>query len=236
MTQPSPTTPADPPSDTSTDTSIDASTDTSVSESVEVSADGQEETRGQVKKQMLMETTEEANAEAADVALAAVDELAELSGKVEELQQEVNDLQEQVLRRAAEFRNYRRRTESELGQTSRRGREEVVLALLDVFDDLRRSLGAASQAAQVEETGPAFNALNDGVQLVFKKFTDALASFGVEPIQSVGQPFDEELHDAMMQQPAPDSETPSGTVLAEIQPGYRMGDRILRHAQVVVAQ
>ncbi len=220
MSQSSPST----PSGTLPDTSIDAP------------FDPQGETRDQVKKQMQIETNEEANAEAADVALAAVDELAELSGNVEELQQEVKDLQEQVLRRAAEFQNYRRRTESELSQTSRRGREEVILALLDVFDDLRRSLDAAGQAAQVEETGPAFNAFNDGVQLVFKKFTDALASFGVEPIKSVGRPFNEELHEAMMQQPAPDSETPSGTVLAEIQPGYRMGDRILRHAQVVVAQ
>ena len=228
MPQPSPTTPPGPPAETSMDAPIDAPAD--------APADDQEETRNQVKQQMQMETNEEANAEAADVALAAVDELAQLSGNVEELQQEVKDLQEQVLRRAAEFQNYRRRTESELTRTVQYGREEVVLALLDVFDDLRRSLGAAGQAAQVEQTGPAFNALNEGGQLVFQKFTDALASFGVEPIQSVGQPFDEELHDAVMQQPAPDSETPSGTVLAEIQPGYRMGDRILRHAQVVVAQ
>ena len=221
MTQPSPNTP---PADTSIDTLADAP------------INEQEETRHQVKQQMQIETDAEANAEAADVALAAVDELAELSGDVGELQQEVKDLQEQVLRRAAEFQNYRRRTESELTRTAQYGREEVVLALLDVFDDLRRSLGAAGQAAQEEEAGPEFNALNDGLQLVFRKFTDALASFGVEPIESVGQPFDEELHDAMMQQPAPDSETPSGTVLAEIQPGYRMGGRILRHAQVVVAQ
>ena len=228
MPQPSPTTPPGPPAETSMDAPIDAPAD--------APADDQEETRNQVKQQMQIETNKEANAEAADVALAAVDELAELSGNVEELQQEVKDLQEQVLRRAAEFQNYRRRIESELTRTALHGREEVVLALLDVFDDLRRSLGAAGQAAQVEQTGPAFNALNEGVQLVFQKFTDALASFGVEPIQSIGQPFDEELHDAVMQQPAPDSETASGTVLAEIQPGYRMGERVLRHAQVVVAQ
>lgn len=194
--------------------------------------DLQEETRDHVKQQMYME----GNASAADVAIAAVDELAELSVSVEELQKEVSDLQEQVLRRAAEFQNYRRRTESDLGQSARRGREEVILAMLDVFDDMRRSLGAAGQAVQVESTGSAFDALNDGVQLVFRKFADALVSFGVEPLDTVGQPFDEELHEALMQQPAPNPETPSGTVLAEIQPGYRMGDRILRHAGVVVAE
>ncbi len=190
------------------------------------------ETRDHVKQQMQMES----NTEAADVALAAVDELAEISVNVEDLQKEVSDLQEQVLRRAAEFQNYRRRTETELGLTARRGREEVIQSMLDVFDDMRRSLGAASQAAQGDAAAPAFDALNDGVQLVFRKFTDALSSFGVEPIETVGQPFDEGVHAAMMQQPAPDSETASGTVLAEIQPGYRIGDRVLRHAGVVVAE
>ncbi len=212
MTQPSSTTSSKAPADTPVETS--------------------EETEDHVKQQM----HKDADAEASDVALGTVDELAELSTNVDELQQEVKDLQEQVLRRAAEFQNYRRRTETELGQAAARGREDVVLALLDVFDDMRRSIGAADQAAKSEETGPAFEALNDGVQLVFKKFTDVLVSFGVEPLECVGQPFDENLHEAMMQQPAPDPETSSGTVLAEIQPGYRRGNRILRHAKVVVAE
>ncbi len=212
MTESSPVTPQDTSADTPTESS--------------------QETLEQVKQHMQMDT----NTEAADVALAAVDELAGLSTNVDELQQEVKDLQEQVLRRAAEFQNYRRRTESELATTAKRGREEVILAMLDVFDDMRRSLGAAAQAAKDDETGPAFDSLNDGIQLVFKKFTDALVSFGVEPIEAVGQPFNEEVHEAMLQQPAPNDETPSGTVLAEIQPGYRMGGRVLRHARVSVAE
>lgn len=191
-----------------------------------------QETLEQVKQHMQMD----APTEAADVALSAVDELAGLSTNVDELQQEVKDLQEQVLRRAAEFQNYRRRTESELSSAAKRGREEVILAMLDVFDDMRRSLGAAAQTSQGEDAGPAFDSLNDGIQLVFKKFTDALVSFGVEPIEAVGQPFNEEVHEAMMQQPAPNDETPSGTVLAEIQPGYRIGGRVLRHARVAVAE
>lgn len=188
------------------------------------------ETKSQVKGQM------QAGDEAAEVALAAVDELAERAAEVERLQAEVKGLQEQVLRRAAEFQNYRRRTEAELGQIAARGREEVVMAVLDVYDDLRRSLDAAGRAAKQETPGPAYEALHEGVELVYRKFTDVLAQFQVEPIEAVGHPFDEDLHDAMMQQPATDPGIPSGTVLAEIQPGYRLGDRVLRHAQVVVAQ
>lgn len=198
----------------------------------DTTTDTPDEMKDQVNKQMQLEDTEGAEG----VALAAVDELAEVSGSVEGLQKQVKGLQEQVLRRAAEFQNYRRRTDSQLGNAARRGREEVVLSLLDVFDDLRRSIGAADQAGEAEETDPAFKALNDGVQLVFKKFSVALVAWGVEPLECIGQPFDEELHEAMMQQPSPDPAIPSGTVLAEIQPGYRMGDRVLRHARVVVAQ
>ena len=178
----------------------------------------------------------EQNDEAAEVALAAVDELAELAQANARLEAEVKDLNEQLLRRAAEFQNYRRRTDAELGQSASRGREDVILAVLDVYDDLRRSLDAAARSAQLETPGPAYEALHEGVELVYKKFSDALVRFGVEVIEAVGQPFNEDLHDAMMQQPAPTPQTPSGTVLAEIQPGYRMGDRVLRHAQVIVAQ
>jgi len=202
--------------------------------------DGTDETKTHVSEQM------QANDEAAEVALAAVDELAERAAEAEQLRAEVKSLQEQVLRRAAEFQNYRRRVEQDLGAAAARGREEAVLAVLDVYDDLRRALAAAEQVASqaygpAEGGGgtapaPAYDALHEGVELVYRKFTDALARLGVEPIPAVGHPFDEALHDALLQQPAPDAGTPSGTVLAEIQPGYRLGDRVLRHAQVVVAQ
>lgn len=171
--------------------------------------------------------------DAADVALAD-----EEATEVARLKAEVKGLHEQVLRRAAEFQNYRRRTEQDLARTAARGREEAILAVLDVYDDLRRALDAAEGVASREgaSPGPAYDALHEGVELVYKKFSDALGRLGVEALPAVGEPFDEDLHDALMQQPAPDDETPSGTVIAEIQPGYRLGDRVLRHAQVVVAQ
>ena len=188
--------------------------------------------RDQVQPQMNPE-------DAADVAVHAVDEIADLGATVEKLRAENADLQEQLLRRAAEFQNYRRRTDAERGQAETRGRETVLAPLLDVFDDLRRSLDAARRAAKQDGAnagpGTAFASLSEGVALVYRKFEDTLAQMGVEPIEAIGQPFDEELHEAMMQQPAPEPETASGTVLAEIQPGYRLGERVLRHAKVIVA-
>jgi molecular chaperone GrpE len=149
----------------------------------------------------------------------------------------VKSLQDQLLRRAAEFQNYRRRTESELAVARTQGRGEAVETMLDVYDDLKRSLDAAEVAAQDDESsGVAFDALLQGVELVFRKFTDALGALGVEKIAAVGEPFDETLHEAMLQQPADGDGVASGTVIAELQPGYRMGDRVLRHARVVVAQ
>ena len=144
---------------------------------------------------------------------------------------EVGRLQDQLLRQAAEYQNYRRRSEADRAEAVRRGRQEVLVPVLDVYDDLGRSLEAARQAA--EGGGGASDALVEGVELVHRKFRDVLGRAGVEPIEAVGRPFDEAEHEAVMQQPSEDAEP--GTVLAELQPGYRLGDRVLRHARVVVA-
>jgi molecular chaperone GrpE len=172
-----------------------------------------------------------APAAGADAASMPIDEL---EAELQRHREQTRQLEEQLLRRAAEFQNYRRRTEAELGQAAARGRGEVVRPLLDVLDDLERSLEAAEQAAEEEQGGPTYEALKTGVDLVYKKFVDTLRGLGVEEIEAVGQPFDENQHEAMMQQPVPNAE--SGTVIGEIQKGYRMGDRVLRHARVIVAQ
>ena len=187
--------------------------------------------------------SEMSNEDPADVAVDAIDDLAEqaaaneqLHGDVGRLQDENKDLQEQLLRRAAEFQNYRRRSEGDRRLAEQRGRDAVLNPVLDVLDDFRRSLEASQQAAeQAETTTPAFDALLQGVELVYQKFKETLTRLGVEEIEAVGKAFDENEHEAVMQQPAPDG-TASGTVLAEIQPGYRQGDRVIRHARVIVAQ
>lgn len=155
--------------------------------------------------------------------------------EVERLREENQQLQDKLLRQAAEYQNYRRRSETDRTAAVRRGREDVLLPVLDVFDDLRRSLDAAAQATDDEGESGRVDVLVEGVELVYRKFEAALQKLGVEPIEALGQPFDEGEHEAILQQPAPEGSA-SGTVLAEIQPGYRLGDRVLRHARVVVAQ
>ena len=180
------------------------------------------------------EAPPEAPATEATEAPSAEQHAAHAEQQLDALAHELDRAKDQLLRQAAEFQNYRRRTERERATLLERGRAEVITPLLDVLDDFRRSLEAASQAEEKEQGGPAYQALRQGVDLVYQNFSDALEKLGVERIEAVGQPFDEHLHEAMMQQPAPEGTAP-GTVLHEIQRGYRLGDRILRHARVVVA-
>ena len=180
-------------------------------------------------------STESVVEDVVDVAAPAEDNMS--PEDVARLKKENAELQDRLLRRAAEFQNYRRRTEVELGSARTQGRAEAITAILDVYDDIRRSLDAATMVSDQDGAGDsaAADALRQGLELVYRKFGDALTALGVEALQAVGHPFDETLHEAMLQQPSPGPDSPPGTVIAEIQPGYRMGDRVLRHARVVVA-
>ncbi len=201
-----------------------------MSEIHDPSADDAEAVREHVREHMTTDDT-------ADLAVHAVDELADQASALEQLRLDVASLNDQLLRRAAEFQNYRRRVEMQRSEDERASRAATLAPLLDVFDDLRRSLDAARRAASADEAAsasPAFDALSQGVELVYLKFENALGALGVERIEAVGQPFNTEEHEAVMQQPAPDGEAPD-TVLAEVQPGYRLGERVLRHARVIVA-
>ena len=162
-------------------------------------------------------------------------------GSAEALRAEADDLRDQLLRRAAEFQNYRRRSDADRAEADRQGRAAVLLPVLEVYDDLRRSLDAARRVAHQDPSAgsapgsASFDALSQGVDLVYRKFETLLGRLGVTPIATNGAPFDVDEHEAVMQQPAPGGEA-SGTVLAEVQPGYRLGERVLRHASVIVAQ
>ncbi len=201
----------------------------------EADANEADETRDDVRGQMREN-------DAADIALAAVDELADQASEMEDLKTvleetraELDETKDKLLRKAAEFQNYRRRTEEEKSSLVEFGKSLVIQQFLDVLDDVQRSLEAAEQAEeqQEQEPGPAYKALKGGVELVYKKFLDELGKHNVEPIEAVGRPFNENEHEAMMQRE--DEDVEPGTVLEEMQKGYRIGDRVLRHSKVIVA-
>lgn len=159
--------------------------------------------------------------------------IVELSEKVEALQAERDELNDRVLRKAAEFENYRRRMDREKKRRHEAGMLEVIEPILEVLDDFERSIDAAEELQETQDPESAYESLKGGVEMVFRKFRDTLETLGVEPIEAEGKPFDEELHEAMMRQPSEDAEP--GTVLQEIRKGYRMDDRVIRHSRVVVA-
>jgi molecular chaperone GrpE len=151
-----------------------------------------------------------------------------IGDEVERLRQDLAAAQEQVLRKAAEFQNYRRRTEEEKRLMVDIGRSSVIERLLDVVDDFARMIEASEKQ---EASG---DSLRTGVELIYRKLMEELKKLGVEPIETVGKPFDENTQEAIMRQPAPEGTEP-GTVLHEAQRGYMMKDRVLRHARVIVA-
>lgn len=136
-------------------------------------------------------------------------------------------LKDQLLRTLADFDNFRKRTRRELGDAERRGRDDVLKELLPVFDNLERAGVHAETATDVK-------ALADGITLVMRQFTDTLAKLGVERVAGVGQPFDPAVHEAVQHLETSDFEP--GAIAAEVQAGYRAGDKLIRPALVVVAK
>lgn len=136
-------------------------------------------------------------------------------------------LRDQLLRTAADFDNYRKRSRRETQDAERRAREDFLRDLLPVFDVLEL-------AARHTETAQDVKSLADGIGMVMKMFTDTLGKLGVERVVSVGQPFDPALHEAV--QHLETTDFPAGAVAAEIKPGYRVGERLVRPAMVVVAK
>jgi molecular chaperone GrpE len=146
---------------------------------------------------------------------------------LERAKEETERFRNQMLRIAADFDNFRKRSRREVEDASRRAREDFLRELLPVFDNLER---AATHAEQVSDA----RAVSDGVKMVLRQFQDTLAKLGVARLKTVGQPFDPNFHEAI-QQIATD-EHPAGTVVAEVLPGYAWQERLVRAAMVVVAK
>ncbi len=155
--------------------------------------------------------------------------LLDQQNKINELEQELEQLKETQLRRAAEMENFKKRLQRERDQVFQTSKETSIEAFLPVYDDLLRTLNAL-------ESANADKAYIDGIRLVAEKFEDVLNRYNVETINETGVPFDVDLHDALMRQKPEDNSIESGTVLQVFENGYRMGEKTLRHAKVIVSE
>ncbi|HEX6272718.1 MAG TPA: nucleotide exchange factor GrpE [Polyangiaceae bacterium] len=146
---------------------------------------------------------------------------------LEAAKSEAQKNRDQLLRVAADFDNYKKRARRELGDAVKVAREDLLRELLPVFDNLERASAHAGSATDTK-------ALADGISMVQRQFLDVLGKLGIERIVSVGQPFDPAVHEAV--QHLETDEFPPGAVATELQAGYRLGERVLRPAMVVVAK
>jgi molecular chaperone GrpE len=146
--------------------------------------------------------------------------------RIAELEQEINEYKDRILRKAAEFENYKRRTENDQLNLFKYAAEGFIIKLLPVIDDFERSL-------QHIENSKDIDAVKEGIYLVYEKFRKLLEDQGVAKIDAVGMPFDVHYHEAIMQKKDDDSEP--YTVLDEIESGYIYKDRVIRHSKVIVS-
>lgn len=153
--------------------------------------------------------------------------LAELPDEaITRLEGELDALKDRHLRLAAEFDNFRRRTARERAELTVLAQADLVGRVLDALDDLARF-------AHVDPAGTDAKTLHDGIDLVERKFWKALTAAGLVRIDQAGVPFDPAVHEAVTTAPAPE-EAQDNTVGTVLQPGYRLGERLLRPARVLV--
>jgi len=142
-------------------------------------------------------------------------------------QTEAARMKDAWIRSAADFDNFRKRTRKEVEEARRNGREDLLRAVLPVFDNLERAIQSALRSKDVK-------AVADGLSMVQRQFVESLGREGIVRVATVGHPFDPGVHEAIQQVETADHAP--GTVLAEVQPGYTQGDRLMRAAMVVVAK
>jgi molecular chaperone GrpE len=158
-----------------------------------------------------------------------VEEQSAEPSELEAVTRERDEYLDSLRRTAAEFDNYRKRVARDQESLHARAAERLVKELIPVVDDLERALGAAS----VDSNGDSQATLEEGVRLVHRSLADLLRKEGLQEIETEGQ-FDPHVHEALLSQPAEGAET--GAVIEVLQKGYRLGDRVLRPARVIVAE
>lgn len=148
--------------------------------------------------------------------------------ELEAAQATIEEQKDKYLRLSAEFDNYRKRTLKEKAELIKNGGEKAISAILPILDDLERALQNMQKADDVK-------AMYEGIDLIYQKFLKGLSQEGLQKMEPVGEVFDTDYHEAVALVPAP-SEDQKGKVLDCVQTGYKLNDKVIRHAKVVVAQ
>ncbi|NJN78853.1 MAG: nucleotide exchange factor GrpE [Saprospiraceae bacterium] len=155
-------------------------------------------------------------------------EAEKLTEEVEKLKLEKSELNDKYLRLFAEFQNYKRRTAKEKMDIIQTAGVDVIKALLPVLDDFNRAKKAADDDDSVE-------AFSEGVELVYEKLHNTMTLQGLKPLESNGEVFDADIHEAITEIPAPTEEL-KGKVIDTVENGYALNDKIIRYPKVVVGK
>lgn len=158
---------------------------------------------------------------------AAVQEAAAPSA-LEQLQKEHEELREKYMRIYADFDNFRKRALRERAELMRTAAQDTLTALLPVLDDFHRAKANAEKEGSTE-------VMSEGIQLVYHKFLGVLKASGLEEMDTLNQPFDPEFHEALTEIPVPE-DSMKGKIVDTVEKGYKLGDKIIRYAKVVVGK
>lgn len=151
-----------------------------------------------------------------------------LNAELKKAKEEISEVSDKYVRLVAEFDNYRKRTAKERNELIKNAGEDIIKSLLDILDDAERAETQLEKTADIES-------ISQGIKLIFNKLKNVLAAKGLKKMETKGEEFNPELHEAITEIPAP-SEQGVGKVLDEVQNGYYLNDKIIRHAKVVVGK
>ena len=165
--------------------------------------------------------------EETDPVEAVVNDVGALEEQLQKVTQERNDFKDQLLRTMADFQNYRKRVRDDQRQIEERANERLIVDLLPVLDNFERAIAGM-------EAGSSLDAVMEGVRAIDRQFRAILDQQKVQRVKSVGQPFDPEHHDALALVESTEHE--EGTILEEVESGYKIGDRVIRPARVRVSR
>ena len=188
----------------------------------------EEETIDQNSEQDVQGTVDENAKEANEEKDVAENEKEAELDPLAQLEEEKKDLQDKYIRLYSEFENFRRRTAKEKQELRLVASQDLIVDLLPVLDDFERGIDAISKVGDVKSAG-------EGVELIFNKFKGVLLKKGLKAIEAKEKEFDLDFHEALTKFPAPSPEM-KGKVIDEIEKGYTLHDKVIRHSKVVVAE